>query len=391
MVAKVGELDRANLHEGQDVKLRLDAVPDKEFHGKIKGMSGTASANVFSGDPAKKFDVIFSVDMRELLTALGVKPEQIKKILEEGARNAKKAPPSAAGGGIAAMVMGGGPGAIPGGMPGGMPGAQGGEGYAMQGGTGGPEAVGGQAGQGGAGGGRMRRGGGGGGSAFGAGLSDQDRAKMREMFQQALGGKNIRDLTPEDRQKIIAKIQEQMKKGQSKGGGQKGVPSGPAERKGGDRGGRGPGAPGGGGSGQPNPLEMIQRVALGQFSEEDRTNAKLPVPPEEDTQLAVLLRPGLLADVEITVEKMANALHVPAQAVFEKDGKAVVFVQTGGRFEQRPVQLEKRSESLMVLKGGVKPGEVIAMSDPYARKADKKGDKKGSGGAGMPLPAGGGK
>ena len=39
IIAKVGELDRANLHEGQDVKFQLDAIPDKTFHGKIKGMS----------------------------------------------------------------------------------------------------------------------------------------------------------------------------------------------------------------------------------------------------------------------------------------------------------------------------------------------------------------
>src|SRR5262249_27191334 len=67
VVAKVGELDRANLHEGQDALLQLDAIPDKRFNGKIKAMSGTASSNVFSGDPAKKFDVVFSIDMRQLL------------------------------------------------------------------------------------------------------------------------------------------------------------------------------------------------------------------------------------------------------------------------------------------------------------------------------------
>src|SRR5436305_7091600 len=67
VIAKVGELDRANLHEGQDVLITLDAVPEKQIHGRIKAMSGTASANVFSGDPAKKFDVVFGVDMRQLL------------------------------------------------------------------------------------------------------------------------------------------------------------------------------------------------------------------------------------------------------------------------------------------------------------------------------------
>src|SRR5713226_4773447 len=45
VVARVGELDRANLHEGQDVTIQLDAVPDKRFRGRIKSMSGSASAN----------------------------------------------------------------------------------------------------------------------------------------------------------------------------------------------------------------------------------------------------------------------------------------------------------------------------------------------------------
>jgi multidrug resistance efflux pump len=68
---KIGELDRANLKEGQDALLQLDAIPDKRFSGKIKAMSGTATADVYSGDPSKKFDVIFSLDMRQLLTGLG--------------------------------------------------------------------------------------------------------------------------------------------------------------------------------------------------------------------------------------------------------------------------------------------------------------------------------
>src|SRR3954454_9195109 len=51
VVAKVGELDRANLQEDQDVLMRLDAVGDKVFHGKIKSMRGTAS-------------VIFSIDRK---------------------------------------------------------------------------------------------------------------------------------------------------------------------------------------------------------------------------------------------------------------------------------------------------------------------------------------
>ena len=40
LTAKVGELDRANLKEGQGVMIQLDAIPDKRFPGKIKTLSG---------------------------------------------------------------------------------------------------------------------------------------------------------------------------------------------------------------------------------------------------------------------------------------------------------------------------------------------------------------
>ena len=49
----------------------------------------------------------------------------------------------------------------------------------------------------------------------------------------------------------------------------------------------------------------------------------------------------------------------------------------------------KRSESVMVIAEGVKPGEIVALSDPTARgterkKEEKKGAKSGA------LPVGGG-
>ena len=115
--------------------------------------------------------------------------------------------------------------------------------------------------------------------------------------------------------------------------------------------------------------------------------------PDRDRQLDVLLRPGLLADVEIIVEKIPNALHIPAQAVFDKGGKQIVYVLKGKKFEERPVQIAKRSESTMVLAGGVQPDETVALADPFAKKGSKKGgeDKKSSGGGAMgAMPAGGG-
>jgi hypothetical protein len=124
------------------------------------------------------------------------------------------------------------------------------------------------------------------------------------------------------------------------------------------------------------------------ISDAERGRAKLPSPPEEDSQLQVLLRPGLLADIEIIVEKIPNAIHIPAQAVFEKDGKQIVYVKQGNRFHERPIQLAKRSESTMVLAGGVKEGEIVALADPNAKPGDSKGGEKKSPGAPM-MPGGG--
>ncbi|MGE5569409.1 MAG: efflux RND transporter periplasmic adaptor subunit [Rhodospirillales bacterium] len=415
--AKVGELDRANLHEGQDVRIRLDAVPDKVFHGKIKSLSGTASANVWSGDMAKKFDVVFSVDMKELLSGLGAKPEQIRRILETAERNRKRP-----GAQAAMMARMGGPG--PEGMPGfpGAPGMMGegggfgagpqqsGEGGRMRGERGGRPR-----GEGAAEGGRMRgegaRAGGegpeGGPARAGGGMSQEERQKMREAFQKMLAGRNMQDLSPEERQKLSEQMRSMMggAAGARMGQGRPGRPGGEAGA--GSEGPpafgfqRGPGARGGargeseGGERGGGPLGMGGEMpffggsggAL-QFSDADLANAKLPPPPEEDSQLDVLLRPGLLADVEIIVEKIPDAIHIPVQAVFEKEGKLVVFVKHGDEFEERVVKPLKRSESTMVIAEGLNPGELLALADPTASRSARKSDSGKGKKAALPTPGG---
>lgn len=230
-------------------------------------------------------------------------------------------------------------------------------------------------------------------------MSEEDRKKFQDAMQKALGGKKPDELSPEERQKIFAKIRESMGGAFPGGAGRQGGREGREGRREGadgvpeDPGGRPamqagtPGAPGG--------MDFMRMMSapVGQFSEAELANAKLPPAPEEDSQLDVLLRPGLLADVEIIVEKIPNALHIPAQAVFEKDGKPVVYVQKGKKFEERPILLAKRSESTMVLAGGVNPGETIALADPFAKKGGKKGAEPKKSGGGNPMgamPAGGG-
>ncbi len=319
VIAKVGELDRANLTEGQEVLMRLDALPEKTFNGRIKSMSGTASANMFSSDPAKKFDVLFSIDMRQLLGALGANDAAISRILAQAETNRKKGISTSSSSSMPPMPEG--------------PPAGAAEPQQRQRGNGGQDAA--------------------------------AQAKRRELVAKFSGGKSIADLTPEERTTVMAKVNAELEKlGMAPMGGNRG---------GGNR------APG---------MPAMFNIGGFLFSQSDLDTAKLPPPPEEDNQLDVLLRPGLLADVEIIVDKVPNAINVPLQSVFEKDGKPVVYVKNGNRFEAREIKPLKRSENVMIIAEGVKAGETIAMANPEAKPGDKKKGEGKSGGAAAVLPGG---
>src|ERR1035438_8491110 len=99
--------------------------------------------------------------------------------------------------------------------------------------------------------------------------------------------------------------------GQGRGG--SGQPSGGGQ--GGGREGAAGAGFGGQGRGAPNPAPedpiaaLLRRVSnVGGYTDEDRKNARLPLPPEQDSQVQLMLRPGLLADVEIQVEKLPDVI-----------------------------------------------------------------------------------
>jgi HlyD family secretion protein len=77
------------------------------------------------------------------------------------------------------------------------------------------------------------------------------------------------------------------------------------------------------------------------------------------------LKAGASARVFIKGRQIADALHVPRQAVFEKNGKNHVFVRAGDRFEQREVKVVQRTESRVAVEG-LAEGVEIALVDPDA-------------------------
>ena len=78
------------------------------------------------------------------------------------------------------------------------------------------------------------------------------------------------------------------------------------------------------------------------------------------------LRPGVTAQVVIQGESIKNALLLPRQALFEKEGKPIVYVKEGGTFNPREVKIRNRTESQVAIEGLTERTEV-ALVNPEAR------------------------
>lgn len=78
------------------------------------------------------------------------------------------------------------------------------------------------------------------------------------------------------------------------------------------------------------------------------------------------LRPGMSANARIAVERQADAVLLPSQALFQKRGRTVVYVRSGWGFEERIVDIARRTPRQVAVARGVKPGERVALRDPTA-------------------------
>ena len=81
------------------------------------------------------------------------------------------------------------------------------------------------------------------------------------------------------------------------------------------------------------------------------------------------LRPGLTTRVRVSGDPIKNARYLPRQALFEQDGKPVVFIRRGRSVEPREVKVSHRTESHIVL-ADLPVGTEVALRNPLAE--DKK-------------------
>ena len=399
LLTRVEESERANLREGQEVFIRLDAIPDKTVSGTIKRLGTTASANIFSGEAIKKFECVIGIDMRQLLEVIGAEPERIERILATARQNAAvgfgsqgnrqqnsaQQPRQRAEDGQQAE-QGQGRGQRGAGQQQGQQTAEGQQPRQRGGGQQqGQRAAGGQQqGQRGAGG----QGGGGNPSRILSRLPEAARTKAEALLK----GRSPQDLSDKEREQFRqimtsatggAQGGGRGASGQGGFGGGQGGFGGGQGGFGGAQGGFG-GAQGAGRGGGGLQQASAPSSSGSEFSEAERIAAILPSPPEKGSDVEVLLRPGLLADAEVIVENIPNTLYIPYQAVFEDGAQTIVYVLENGRLQARRIQLGRRSESQVAVVEGLAEGDQISLYRPDDGPSVPSGSPEPSSGPSFP-------
>jgi len=76
-----------------------------------------------------------------------------------------------------------------------------------------------------------------------------------------------------------------------------------------------------------------------------------------------LLKPGMTASAEVILNRIPDAVYVPVESVFERDGVPIVFV-IGSESQERIVTVGDRNATVIVIEENLQEGERVALIDP---------------------------
>jgi multidrug efflux pump subunit AcrA (membrane-fusion protein) len=79
-----------------------------------------------------------------------------------------------------------------------------------------------------------------------------------------------------------------------------------------------------------------------------------------------VMKPGARVRAVLELENLSNAFAIPRQALFEKDGKRIVYRKKNGRFEPVEVSISSSSAGRVVVTKGLEKGDQLALQDPTA-------------------------
>ncbi|HET8823543.1 MAG TPA: efflux RND transporter periplasmic adaptor subunit [Terriglobales bacterium] len=110
-------------------------------------------------------------------------------------------------------------------------------------------------------------------------------------------------------------------------------------------------------------IEDISALATEDFS------AGWPIPRDFDVRIILddsdsRLKPGMTAQVTVIVDRVRDAVAIPVQASFQKEGETLAYVWSGSKFRPQPIEISRRSGDRVLVAKGLQPGDRIALQDP---------------------------
>jgi HlyD family secretion protein len=76
------------------------------------------------------------------------------------------------------------------------------------------------------------------------------------------------------------------------------------------------------------------------------------------------LRPGMSCSIEILIEELQDALHVPVQTVFRSGDTNVCYVAGSGGVEARSVRIGRFNDLWVQILEGLEEGETVLLAPP---------------------------
>ena len=101
----------------------------------------------------------------------------------------------------------------------------------------------------------------------------------------------------------------------------------------------------------------------------------------ELTDADSLVKPGMTAAVNITVEELKDVLLIPNRAVRLADGQRVIYLLVNGQPTQKQIRLGSSSDTMSVLAGGdINEGDTVIINPPTEFGGPGGGPRGGFGG-----------
>lgn len=79
-------------------------------------------------------------------------------------------------------------------------------------------------------------------------------------------------------------------------------------------------------------------------------------------------KPGLTGQVTVVVDRVPDAITIPAQALFQKSGQNVAYVWQGSQFKECNIEVGRRSADKIMIAKGLRAGDQVALRDPTAKE-----------------------